>query len=62
MLTTQMQIVLLKKYLLENQHGHIENPHLVHIHAREPQIQPLDFNSVCEVYPLKFLVGSENTL
>ena len=32
------------------------------IHALEPQIHPLDFHSVREIYPLKSIVRRENTL
>ena len=39
-----------------------EKLHFVRLHALEPQIHPLDFHSVREIYPLKSLVGSENTL
>ena len=39
-----------------------ENPHFVRIHTLDPQIHPLDLQSVREIYPLKSSVGSENTL
>ena len=40
-----------------------ENPHSVHVHALEPQIHHLHFNSVREInYLLKSVAWNENTL